>query len=76
MMTEMRIMANFAIGAHIVIGLMLQWHSAITINTVLMNLSYIMIYGTFRAVDLQGFIEKIRFELSNSRATHLLSKLL
>lgn len=40
-----------------------------------MNLSYIMIYGTFRAVDLQGNIQKIRFELSNSRTTHLLSKL-
>lgn len=39
-----------------------------------MNLSYIMIDGSFRVVDLQGFIEKIRFELSNSRATHLASK--
>lgn len=73
-MIEIRETANFAIRAHIVIGLMLRWHSAITINT--MNLSYIMIYGTFRVADLQGFIEKIRFELSNSRATHLLSKLL
>lgn len=73
---EMGKIANFAIRAYTVIGLMLQWHSAIAINTALMNLSYIMIYGSFRVVDLQGFIEKIRFELSNSRATHLLSKLL
>lgn len=72
----MRKRANFAIRAHIVTGLMQQWPSAITINTAMMNVSYIMIYGAFRVVDLQSFIEKIRFELSNSRATHLLSKLL
>ena len=69
-------MANSSIRARVVRGLMLRWRPAITINTALMNLSYITIYGTFRVVDLQGFIEKIRFELSNSRATHLLSKLL
>lgn len=55
------------------VGLNLRWNAAKT-TTVLMNLSYIMIDGSFRVVDLQGFIEKIRFELSNSRATHLASK--